>query len=318
MPISSSAYARRPVLPRPISMSVTIYLLPAAVVRRLDRHLHVVRVAFLQASGRDLDESGVLQLGDGARAAVSHGHAQPAYQLVGDGGERPAIGNLSLDALRDQLVLAQHVVLEVPVLGVGLTPLPVAHRAEGAHAAVGLVLLAVDEDHLARALLTAGQQAAEHHGVRAGRDRLGYVAGVLQAAVADDRDSGRAGRQRRLVDRAHLRDADAGDDPGGADRARSDTHLHAVRSGVDERLRPGPGRHVAADHLDVAVRLELRDHVEDRLRVAVRGVHHEEVNPRVDERLGAALGVLADAHGSPDDESPAGVLGGAGELLALG
>src|SRR5215471_5930247 len=236
MPISSSAYARRPVLPRPISMSVTIYLLPAAVVRRLDRHLHVVRVAFLQASGRDLDESGVLQLGDGARAAVSHGHAQPAYQLVGDGGERPAIGNLSLDTLRDQLVLAQHVVLEVPVLGVGLAPLPVAHRAEGTHATVGLVLLAVDEDHLARALLTAGQQAAEHHGVRAGRDRLGDVAAVLQAAVADDGDAGRPGGERRLVDRGHLRDADPGDNAGRADRAGPDTDLNAVHARVDQRL----------------------------------------------------------------------------------
>src|SRR5215831_7847553 len=260
MPISSSAYARRPVLPRPISMSVTVYLLPAAVVWRLDRHLHVVRVAFRQASGRDLDKPGVLQLGDGARAAVSHGHAQSAYQLVGDGGERPAVGDLALDSLRDQLVLTQHVVLEVPVLGVGLAPFPVAHRAEGAHATVRLVLLAVDEDHLAGALLAAGEQAAEHHRVRAGRDRLGYVAGVLQATVADDRDSGRASGQRRLVDRAHLRDTDAGDHPGRADRARPHAHLYAVHARLDQRLRPGPRRHVAADHLDVAVRLELRHH----------------------------------------------------------
>src|SRR5215470_4161444 len=76
MPISSSEYARRPLLPRPISMSVTRSprpsadllarsLLPAAIVRRLDRHLHVVRMTFRQAGGRDLDEPGFLQIADG-------------------------------------------------------------------------------------------------------------------------------------------------------------------------------------------------------------------------------------------------------------
>src|SRR3712207_8992818 len=48
------------------------------------------------------------------------------------------------------------------------------------HAPVRLVLLAVDEDQLARGLLAAGQQAAQHDRVRAGGDGLGDVAGVLQ------------------------------------------------------------------------------------------------------------------------------------------
>src|SRR5215467_4985506 len=164
MPISSSVYALRPVLPRPISTSATLNvplgLFPAAVVRRLNRHLHVMRVAFGEPRGGDLNEPGILQVADGAGAAVPHGHAQPADELVGDGGERAAVGDLPLDPLRDQLVFTQHVVLEVPVLGVGLAALTVPHRAERAHPPVRLVLLAVDEDHLARALLTAGQQAA--------------------------------------------------------------------------------------------------------------------------------------------------------------
>src|SRR5262245_3451309 len=86
---------------------------------------------------------------------------------------------------------SQHVVLEVAVLGVGLPALPVAHGAERAHAPVELVLLAVDEDHLARAFLAPGEQAAQHDGVRARGDGLGDVARVLQAAVADDRNPGR-------------------------------------------------------------------------------------------------------------------------------
>src|ERR1700761_64570 len=119
IPISSKEYARRPVLPRPISMSVNSGpLLPAAVVRGLDDHLHVVRVAFLQPGAGDLDERGVLELLDGAAAAVAHAGPQAADQLVGHRGERPPVRDLALDALGDELVLAQHVVLEVAVLGV--------------------------------------------------------------------------------------------------------------------------------------------------------------------------------------------------------
>ena len=237
-------------------------------------------MALGQAGRGDLDEPGILQVGDGPGAAVAHGRAQPADQLAGHGGQRAAVGHLALDALRHQLVLAQHVVLEVAVLGVGAAALPVPHRAERAHAPVQLVLLAVDEDHLARALLAAGQQAAQHDGVGARGDGLGDVAGVLQAAVADHRHPGRAGRLRRLVDRGDLRHAHAGHHPGGADRARPDADLDAVRPGVDQGLRTRPGGHVAADHLGVGVGLDLRDHVQHGLRVAVRGVHDEEVHAR--------------------------------------
>ena len=131
------------------------------------------------------------------------------------------------------------------------------HRAERAHAAVGLELLAVDEDQLAGGLLAAGEQRAEHHGVGAGDQRLGDVAGVLQAAVADDRDAGRPAASGGLVDRGDLRDADAGDDAGGADRAGADADLDAVDAGVDERLRAVAGGDVAADDLHVPGRGSL-------------------------------------------------------------
>ena len=126
------------------------------------------------------------------------------------------------------------------------------HRAERPHAAVALELLAVDEDELARALVAAREQRADHHRLRTGHDRLGDVAGVLQPAVGDDRDAGGCCGQRRLVDRGDLRYAHPGDDAGGADRARADADLHRVGAGVDERLRTRPGGDVAADDLHVA------------------------------------------------------------------
>ena len=209
--------------------------------------------------------------------------------------------------------------LEVAVLGVRLLAAR-GHRAERAHAAVGLELLAVDEDQLARALLAAGQQRAEHHRVGAGDERLGDVAGVLQAAVADDRHAGRPARQRRLVDRGDLRDADAGDDAGGADRARADADLDAVGAGVDQRLRAGAGGDVAADDLHVpgrGVGLEPADHVEHQPGVPVGGVGHEHVDAGLDQGRGALPGVAEEADRRADPQPAVAVLGGVRVLLGL-
>src|SRR5256885_1758444 len=227
--------------------------------RIFDGHLDVVRVALLEPRRGDPDElSLALHLGDARRAAVEQRLAQAADELVGDGGERAPVRHLALDALRDQLLLGGHVVLEVPVLRVG----PGLHRAERAHAPVRLELLAVDEDQLAGALLAAGEQAAQHHGVGAGDDRLGDVTGVLHAAVADDRYPGRPARPAGLHDGGALGYPHPGDHPGGADRPRSDAHLDRVGPGLDERLGAGVGGDVAADDFEAGVPLEPGDHLQ--------------------------------------------------------
>ena len=83
------------------------------------------------------------------------------------------------------LSLVDDVALEVAVLG----ERPGLHGAERAHAPVLLVALALVEHDLARRLVDAGEQAAEHHDVGAGGDGLGDVAGELDAAVGDERDA---------------------------------------------------------------------------------------------------------------------------------
>ena len=128
------------------------------------------------------------------------------------------------------------------------------HRAERAHAAVALVRAPLVEEHLARALVGAGEQRADHHAVRAAGDRLGEVARIFDAPVADHRHAGRARGLGRLEDRGQLRHADAGDDAGGADRARTDADLDRVRAGVDQRLRALARRHVAGDDRDLVGR----------------------------------------------------------------
>ncbi len=114
---------------------------------------------------------------------------------------------------------------------------PALHGAERAHAPVLLEALAVLHDDLAGRLLDAGQGVAEHHGVGAGGQRLGHVAGELHAAVGDDRHAVAPGDLGAVEDGRDLGHADAGDDPGGADRTRPDADLHGVGAGVDRAPR---------------------------------------------------------------------------------
>ena len=111
------------------------------------------------------------------------------------------------------------------------------HRAERAHAAIRLVRPALVQLDLARRLLGAGEEAADHRRVRAGRDapsRCRRSSGCrrrqstecrVPSSACGDLDHGR-----------DLRDTDAGHDARRADRARADADLHAVHAGVDERL----------------------------------------------------------------------------------
>ena len=89
------------------------------------------------------------------------------------------------------------------------------------------------------------------------------------AAVRDHRNALAGQRLRRVVDRSDLRGSDAGDDAGGADRAGSLTHLHRVRSRVDERERALARGDVPRDQLDVVLGLEAADDVQHAVRVAV-------------------------------------------------
>src|SRR5262249_15476821 len=150
-----------------------------------------------------------------------------------------------------QLVVRHDVVLEVAVLGVRPGLPARLHRAERPHPTVRLELLAVDEDELTWALLAAGQQRAEHDRVGPGHDRLGDVAAVLHAAVADDRHAGRAADEGRLHDRGDLRHANPGHHAGRADRPGPDADLYRVRAGLDHGPGPGAGGHVAPDDVDL-------------------------------------------------------------------
>ena len=94
---------------------------------------------------------------------------------------------------------------------------------------------------------------------------------------------------RRVHDRGQLRNADAGDDPRRADRARADADLDRVGTGIDERLGRVGGRDIAGNDLDrVRQRLHALDGARDVRVVAVRRVDDDAVAAGVDQRLASA------------------------------
>src|SRR5438093_3761744 len=180
-------------------------------------------MALAEPGPGDANEFGGLHLLDRGRAAVAHGLAQAADQLVEDVRDRTLVRHPALDAFGDQLVDVLDVALEVTVLRVA--PL---HRRERSHAVVLLEALPAREDHVARRLVGSREQSARHHRIGARGDRLRDVARRAEPAVTDDRYAVRLGGPRAVVDRRHLRDADAGDNTRGADRPGPDPNLDRV------------------------------------------------------------------------------------------
>ena len=84
--------------------------------------------------------------------------------------------------------------------------------------------------------------------------------------------------------------------------------LTASAPGIDQRLGRLAGRDVPGDHLDVVRALDAADDVEHAVRVAVRRVDDERVDPRLDERRGPLERVGPDADGRADPQPAAIVL----------
>src|SRR5262249_42062769 len=102
---------------------------------------------------------------------------------------------------------------------------------------------AVRDDELARALLDAREQAAEHHRVATCRDGLGDVTRVLDATVRDDRDPARGSRPGRVKYRRNLWHAYPGYHACCADRVMRDCVVgdEAVRWAINLEIIHGHG-----------------------------------------------------------------------------
>src|SRR6202034_247042 len=136
---------------------------------------HVVYVALAEAGTGDANEAGaLLQLFDGGAAEIAHAGAEGADPLIDHRLQRSAGGNAAFDAFghvfgeavtalfacRDRRTLVAREFIDVGLaLEVALAG-ALRHRAERAHAAIGLEAAALVEDGLAGALVHAGEERA--------------------------------------------------------------------------------------------------------------------------------------------------------------
>ncbi len=116
--------ARQPAAPYPNRLPTP------RVIRRLNSHSDVMRMTLLQPSRSNLHELSPLQVRNRLRPRLTHSRPQTPHQLVNNLIHRPPERHPPLDPLGHQLVLGQHIVLEVPILGVGLPLPPPLHGAQ--------------------------------------------------------------------------------------------------------------------------------------------------------------------------------------------
>src|SRR5262249_53891935 len=145
------------------------------IIRCFLGDLHVVDMRLAHAGCGDLDElrAGAQRVDRGA-AAVAHGGAHAAHELLDDRGERPLVRHPAFDTFGHEFLRR---VLTLGVLEVTIAR-SLLHRAERTHASIALVRAALIELDLAGRLLGAREEAPQHYAGSTGGDGFRNVAGV--------------------------------------------------------------------------------------------------------------------------------------------
>ena len=142
------------------------------------------------------------------------------------------------------------------------------------------------ENRFARALLGAGEQAADHHRVGARSQGFGDIAGIFDAAVGDDRHVVLRRRFGAAADGGDLRHADAGDDARRANRTRADADFDDVDAGFDQRRRAFGRGHVAAGKIEIRITpANLADDIENIFRMAMRRIDGDQIHAGAHQAL---------------------------------
>src|SRR5439155_6467784 len=201
-----------------------------------------MRVGFAKARTGYADEPRAgTKIVDRRRAGVAHARAESADELMHDRGERTERANATLDALGDKLGELADVRLSVAVART-----PRLHRAKRAHPAIRLKRAVLGFHDIAGRFIHAREKSTEHHGPRAGADRLRDVAGVLDPTVGAHGNAVPVRRLRAVEDRRDLWHPGSRDDSRRADRPRAHPHLDAVGAGRDQLLGTFGRGHIPA------------------------------------------------------------------------
>src|SRR5450759_4649855 len=137
------------------------------------------------------------------------------------------------------------------------------------------------DDQLSRTLIYPCQESTQHDRIRPGSNSLSDVARVLNATICDNRHAMLTGKMCAIINCCDLWHPDAGDYASRADSSRADTHLDGIDSCLDERLCCLQGDDIARNQLYLFPKtvLYLRHRLDDHMRMGVRGIHHQHIDP---------------------------------------
>ncbi len=257
-----------------------------------------------------LDKLGVAtKFGDRGHARIAHTRTQAADKLIYYIGEHAAVRHSAFHALGHELFRA---FLEVSVFAAE------RHCAQASHSAVCFETSALIYLKLAGAFACACEQRAYHYGVCTRGDRFGYVAAVLDTAVADYRSAVLIRDLGAVHDSRYLRHAYTRYYARSADRAGSDTHFYHVRARLIQHFGSRGGCDVAGYDRYVRERgLDFFHSLDNVHIMPVRGVHYETVDLGGDERIGSVHIPRAVADRRADEQPAVLILCGIGVLYRL-
>ena len=275
-----------------------------AVIRSFFRDIDIMGMAFTKAGCGNLDELRIFNhFFDVVAAAIAHGGPETTDHLINSIGSRSFIRYTAFNAFRNEL-LSIGIFLEVTVFTARF------HGSQGAHAAVFFVASALVNDRFARAFFRTGKEVAHHDDVAAGCNGLGHVAGILDAAVSNDRNAVALCDFSAFVNSGNLRYTDTGDDTSRADRARPDTDFNGVDTAFDKSFCSRTGCDVTGNDRKMGIEfLDFFQGVEYAQGVAVCRIDDDDVDFGSDESIEAVGHVMGNADSGSNQKAAVAVFG---------
>src|ERR1035437_3591506 len=269
------------------------------------------------ASVGDLDKLRfVLHLFNSGATAVAHAGTQATGHLIHDRDHRAFVGNAAFNTFGHQFVGIRVVGGDFLKIAIRTALL---HGAKRTHATVALVAAALKQNDFTGRFFGAGKHAAHHHRAGAGSDGFGNIAAKTNAAVGDQGNPSAPERFCHAVNRHDLRYPHTGHNAGSANGARANADLDAIDTCFNQVQRCRAGSNVAANHFDLRkVLLDPAHPVQHTLAVAMRSVHHDNIDPGTDQCLHALFSTFAHTHSGTDAQFALGVPRGVGETGLLG
>ena len=263
--------------------------------------MDVVRVAFLQGCGGNLDESAVfLQFLDSLGSAVAHTGTEASHQLEYGVFHSAFIGYAAFHAFGYEFL---GIILEITVFA------SVFHGGDGAHAAVYFIFTSLIQFKGSRAFVAACEDTSHHADIAACCNGLCHISGILDAAVRNNRNPIFLGNRIAVHDCRYLRYADTCNYTGGTDRTGPDTYLNRICAGFNQIPGALACCHVACDNLQVRIfflnHAQTSEHV---FGMSVGGIKNNHIHLCIHKSAHTVQNIGSNAYACTAEKAALGIL----------